>query len=376
MSAQLKDPSDLLKLRGPAEVIALGLNAPAYKPTDIGQSAGEHTDESVVDENATWRNALNGSVVSGSDFRTIDIPVRPKLLGEWFREADLGFIFAPRGVGKTWFAMDMACRLSTGGKMGEWDAPHPVRILYADGEMPLDLLQDRYRGLCDTDGCFHLLSHQDLSDKFGLALNITNPVLQAELTAYCVRESIKVLFLDNLSTLATGMAENDSDDWEKVNPWLLTMRRLGIAVVIVHHAGRNGELRGTSRREDNVFWIISLVDANDSSADPRGARFVSRFTKKRNTQESIPAIQWHYQTDDLTGEVRRSFKVADNLEVLCQMIGDGITGCSELAEEMGISKGQVSKLATRAIKAGRVRKDRKEYALVIGAEGGNEVPPK
>ncbi len=38
-------------------------------------------------------------------------------------------------------------------------------------------------------------------------------------------------------------------------PWLLDLRRRKIAVVIVHHAGRSGEMRGTSKREDNVFWI-------------------------------------------------------------------------------------------------------------------------
>ena len=35
------------------------------------------------------------------------------------------------------------------------------------------------------------------------------------------------------------MRENDADDWEAVLPWLLTLRRKGIAVCIIHHSGRS-----------------------------------------------------------------------------------------------------------------------------------------
>jgi RecA-family ATPase len=72
---------------------------------------------------------------------------RKKLLGDWFCEGDLGFIFAFRGVGKTWLAMAIAHALSKGGKLGDWQAPEPVKVLYVDGEMPADLMRDRSKGL-------------------------------------------------------------------------------------------------------------------------------------------------------------------------------------------------------------------------------------
>jgi hypothetical protein len=81
------------------------------------------------------------------------------------------------------------------------------------------------------------------------------------------------------------MKENEADSWELVNNWLLDLRRRKIAVVIVHHAGRSGEMRGTSKREDNVFWIIALDDARKDADDKRGARFVSRFTKPAGTRK-------------------------------------------------------------------------------------------
>src|SRR5207244_7012303 len=113
----------------------------------------------------------------------------------------------------------------------------------------------------------------------GKVLNITNPEVQQAIMQRCVNSGTKVLVLDNLSTLASGMKENDADSWELVNNWLLDLGRRRIAVVIVHHAGRSGEMRGTSKREDSVFWIIALDDSKKDSEHKRGARFVSRFTK-------------------------------------------------------------------------------------------------
>ncbi len=42
-----------------------------------------------------------------------------------------------------------------------------------------------------------------------------------------------MVVLDNLSTLASGMKENDAFEWEQVNNWLLHFRRHKIAVILV-----------------------------------------------------------------------------------------------------------------------------------------------
>src|SRR5262249_26364344 len=183
----------------------------------------------------------------------------------------------------------------------------------------------------------------------------------------------KVLFLDNLSTLASGMRENEADSWELVNPWLLDLRRRKIAVVIVHHAGRSGEMRGTSKREDNVFWIIALDDAKKNAEDKRGARFVSRFTKpSRNTQEDVPAFEWHFITQP-NGEVSISHKPAQTMDVFLGLIEDGVTECNQIASEMKTSPSTVSRLAKQAMDAGKIIKKSRGYFLNEGAK--NEPKP-
>jgi DNA-binding MarR family transcriptional regulator len=223
------------------------------------------------------------------------------------------------------------------------------------------IVAEDYKAMNDH---LEFLNHEILFERTGKVLNITNREIQQAITQRCIATGVKVLILDNLSTLASGMKENEADSWEQVNSWLLDLRRRKIAVVIVHHAGRSGEMRGTSKREDNVFWIIALDDSKKEAPDRRGARFISRFTKpSRNTQEEIPPYEWHLVTDEATGLVTIGHRQAHTLEIFRSVIEAGVTKCDEIAAEMKLPKYTVSRLAKKAVDAGWLKKSRGEYVL-------------
>jgi AAA domain/DnaB-like helicase N terminal domain len=314
------------------------------------------------DRGKSWSTALSESTVTSSELRGLQLTPRKKLLGDWFAEGDCGFIFAFRGVGKTWLALEIAQALSTGGKLGDWEAPQPVKVLYLDSEMPADLMRSRSIGLSTGDN-FQIINHEILFDRTGKILNIAEPEIQNAITKHCVETGVKVLFVDNLSTAAFGLKENEADSWEKMLPWLLDLRRRKIAVVTVHHAGRSGEMRGTSKREDALFWILALDDVKKNADDKRGARFVSHFTKpSRNTQDEVPAYEWHFVTE-ANGEVSISHKPAQSLDVFRGVIESGVTKCDEIADAMKLPKYQISRMAKKAIDAGWLTKNRQEYVL-------------
>jgi AAA domain len=322
--------------------------------------------EVVHEPEMSWDDALAASEVTSSELHDLKLTPRRKLLGDWFCEGDLGFIFAFRGTGKTWLALAIAQALATGGKLGEWQAHECVKVLYIDSEMPPDLMRQRCDGLGNSPN-LSLVNHAILFDRTSKVLNIANREIQDAITRRCVNTGVKVLFIDNLSTAASGIKENEADSWEQVNPWLLDLRRRKIAVVIVHHAGRSGEMRGTSKREDNVFWIIALDDTKKNVDDNRGARFISHFTKpSRNTQEKVAAYEWHFVTDNATGQVSVSHQLAQTMDVFLGLIEDGVTECSEIAEEMKTSKASVSRIAKLAMKSGKIVKVNREYMLAEG----------
>jgi hypothetical protein len=314
----------------------------------------------------TWTDVINKSVVTSSQLETLRLKSRKKLLDDWMCEGDLGFIFAFRGVGKTWFGLAAAQALSTGGALGDWKAHEAVNVLYVDGEMPPDLMNARASGLEKGNDHLLFLNHLILFDRTGRVLNITNRDVQESLTAYCLAHSVKVLILDNLSTLASGMKENEADAWEQVNTWLLDLRRRGVAVIIIHHAGRSGQMRGTSKREDNVFWIIALDDMKKNADDKRGAHFMSYFTKaSRNTQMEVASYQWHIVTES-GGQVTISHKPAQTVDVFLRVIDSGVDKHDEIADAMKLAGYEVSRMAKKAEDEGWLtRPKRGEYCLTL-----------
>ena len=295
----------------------------------------------------------------------INIPPREAIVGNWLLEGDLAFIYGKRGLGKTWLAMLLARRIAEGVTIGDWTVHKPRRVLYVDGEMPFDGIRERDAVLSSTaEADISYLQHEALFHSTGRVLNLTNPIAQRALLEKCQREKIEVLFLDNLSCLFSGIKENDADAWEQVLPWILDLRRNRIAVVFIAHAGRNGFMRGTSRREDAAFWIIQLVEPKDAGEVQTGAKFVARFVKNRNATEiECPPLEWHFVRRENESRAQVSWKKLSTSQIFRQCLEDGLTTATDIAEEMGISKGQVSKMATAAIKAGWLAKDGREYKL-------------
>jgi AAA domain len=304
--------------------------------------------------------ALRVGILPCTELASLGIPPREGVLGDWFMEGDLGFIFAPRGLGKTWLAIAIATAIARGGKCGPWQANAPRRVLYVDGEMPCEALAERIEGL-EGNGNLTVLNHEVLFHRSGKVLNLADLLTQEGLTAWMPANGTKALFLDNLSCLFSGVKENDADAWEGVLPWLLTLRRHRIAVVLVHHSGRNKEnMRGTSRREDAAFWVIRLDEIQGEHRE--GARFLSRFTKDRNSKSEQAAIEWSITTMS-DGNVAIGTREASSMDVFRQWIEDGLTSAQDIACEMGVSKGTVSKMAKRAIDSGWLKKNGREYAL-------------
>ena len=78
-----------------------------------------------------------------------------------------------------------------------------------------------------------------------------------------------------------GGAENESESWLPVAEWALHLRRMGKSVLFVHHDGKGGKQRGTSRKEDVMDVVIQLEHTKDYKAE-KGAAFLIKFEKARH----------------------------------------------------------------------------------------------
>ena len=139
------------------------------------------------------------ALMSAEELVAKDIPQRPRLLGAWLREGDLGYVFAPRGHGKSWLAMLIGNAVANGTALGSWEAGEGSRpVFYFDAEMNLPDVQDRARKIGIDSDAFHWLSNEHLYMEQGISVNIANPIHQAGLSAMLPDGSLFII--DNLST--------------------------------------------------------------------------------------------------------------------------------------------------------------------------------
>jgi hypothetical protein len=358
---KLEDASKLTHPLAPRGTLAIERLISSHFSNQGSASVAEKK-EAALQKEKQLVEAFSKSTCSCTQMKEIKIKSRRKVVGDWLREGDLSFLFASRGLGKTHFALGLATAISSKSDFGPWKVYDHAPVLYVDGEMPYESIKERITAL-GAEEDLHVLSHEWLFDQTGEVLNLTDVSAQNAITTHCINLGVKFIFLDNLSCLFNGLRENESDSWELVLPWLLSLRRQGISVFIIAHSGRNGQMRGTSRREDAAFSVIRLEEPTDNGIELKdGARFVSRFTKDRNSRVEQPAIEWSFRTDD-DGNTWITHKNTDALEALVEWVRDGLTNATDIATEMGLSKGQVSKLAKRAMADGRLVKQGRGYAI-------------
>jgi putative DNA primase/helicase len=220
-----------------------------------------------------------------NDFLNLNISPRQMLLHPILPERSLAMLYAPRGIGKSWLGLSIGLAVASGRPLLRWSAPKPKRVLYVDGEMPLVSLQERLRaislglGEIPNNG-FRILA----ADYIDGGLNLGTEEGQHGIEHLV--DGIDLLILDNLSTLCSTLSESGSDSWTSIQSWLLNLRRRGISVLFIHHAGNNGRQRGTSRREDTLDTVIALRRPEDYSPE-HGARFEIHFEKLRNRVDGL-----------------------------------------------------------------------------------------
>jgi len=327
--------------------------------------------EAAADLKDDWLHNFDLATNSPSGLAGLNIPPCEPIVGKWLKQGDLGFICGPRGLGKTWWAMLLARRCAEGANLGDWKVHKSRRVLYVDGEMSMDAIRERDNALsaAPADGIFYL-QHEALFHRTGKVMNLTEPQAQAALLEKCIRDGIEMLLLDNLSCLFPALRENDADAWNLVLPWLLELRRHRITVIFIAHCGRNGLMRGTSRREDAAFWIVNLSELKEVADDGHGAKFAAKFVKNRNTADSdCPPLEWRFLRQQGDQKAAVKWNRISVPELFRKAIEDGLTSASDIADEISISRGQVSKYATKAIKDGWLKKKGRTYVLASPDQG-------
>ena len=280
-----------------------------------------------------------------AEFFSLTIKPRGMVLDPIIPEKGLAMVYAVRGTGKTYLVLGIAYAVAAETQFLKWKAPHARRVLLVDGEMPAATLQERLAKVVEgaaaepSDDMLTIISG-DLIEEGGVG-NLADPKVQAEIEPHL--DGVELLILDNLSSLTAVSRDNDADSWNPIQAWLLRLRRRGISVLIVHHAGKGGEQRGTSRREDVLDTSISLRRPSDY-VPTEGARFEVHLEKARGVHGE-PAKPFEAKLEERGSTAAWTMRDIDdvNLARVRALLEDGLS-VRDIADETGIPKSTVHRL--------------------------------
>ena len=291
--------------------------------------------------------------ISMEEFLLSTLPERDYLLHPVIPEQGIVMLVAKRGIGKTFTALHMSLSVAGGLSLFNWHAPKARRVLYVDGEMPAISMQERLAALATGMAApphamqnFSIITPDIQSRPMpDLATTYGQQALEPFLAG------VDLLVLDNLATLCRTGKENESQSWTPMQTWLLDLRRRGMAVLLVHHAGKSGDQRGTSAREDIMDTVISLRRPTTYSV-AEGARFEVHLTKARGIvgEDAMPfEVHLRSEGNQLIWDVNELVNV--QAEQLKQLLAEGFS-IRDCADEMGVSKSVVHRLKKKLEEGG------------------------
>ncbi len=292
-------------------------------------------------------NATGLSILSAAKLLAADIAPRRDLLAPLLASDGAALVYGPAGIGKSFFALSLAWAVAAGGSFLGWQSPRPHRVLYVDGEMGAGALRERLALFGPPPAGLMICPH-DLTEGPLLDLSEDDGLLRL-MAAW---DQPQLVVLDTLSSLA-GLASGDGERWDKMQTFLLHQKQCRRAMLLVHHANREGAMRGTTRREDALDLVMALRRPDDGP--PAGnARFEIHFEKARHAVAGAPLVPIlaALETDGdgrVQGRARWRWEPADGnrFERAVALLNRGLSA-REAWEALGISRTSLFRIKAEA----------------------------
>jgi hypothetical protein len=219
-------------------------------------------------------------------------------------------------------------------------------------------------------------TNQDPKAQF---ISLAAPEDREPIIRWAKRKRLDVLILDNLSTLCGGLEEeNSATAIQPINDLIVSCKREGISVILLHHTNKNGE---TYRGSTNILTVFETSLRLASVAGPKeGARFSVLVEKDRimgrlPLHKKIMTLQagaWlveedvNRQLDDLV-EALRSLEFTTRKEIAAYLKIDpsNVTrGIARAEERKKLEKGEADRLLQRAKV---LRENPEQHEATVGA---------
>lgn len=326
-------------------------------------------------------------VISLGQLLRTDFPEREHLVFPWLRQGESAMIYAKPGVGKSMLVLSLALAVAGGGEMMGWQCRKPRKVVFWDGEMYADDLRARAAMLAkcipgldlrsaETNLFFIARQHQDYRVKFP---DIADEEGQSAVFASAMEYEADLVVIDNLSTLALAIEdENAAAEFNKVMGLLMRFKQANKACILVHHSNKSGtDYRGSSKMA-TTFEVMLQLEAVNTIKSLKGTTFTLKWTKFRGERDQSMVNKDVWLGEDKQGvkgwqhEVSKTDQATQLVELVRSL---EYPSGKALAEALGVSKGQVSKLKKRAIALSLIKLKEWDDCLEAAREAAQEEDP-
>lgn len=247
------------------------------------------------------------------------------LMYPWLREGQTTILYGGYGTGKSLLSIAVCYTLGlsdytgTDCEFSEWQVKHPSGTLYIDGELGEKEMEERvsqFEWLGTQHGLYRMrvlsIPEYQLAteDPFYLSSRVNQLKILRWLQDH---PNYKIITLDSISTLFGLEEENSNSEWNnKVNPFLRDLRALGVAQLLLHHAGKDNKkgLRGASAMGAMAHNIFRLVNHPQKRIDDGEAWFTVLKDKQRAGGHSFKTFSLHFAQENNDSETH--WETTDN----------------------------------------------------------------
>jgi|GEM_PF-3613525 len=284
----------------------------------------------------TEKPAKSDDIISVDDFLKEELESPDPLLAPWLRRGDIVMVYAPTGVGKTWFTLGVAWAVASGGEFATWNSygqrenAKPRRVLILDFEMAAVELQSRLETVIkrDRENTYRGDEQAGLQNLHLYAITRIEAgkhITDLSDTKDCLKllglaQEYDLIIIDNLSTSMKPEDENRPDAFHALQEVLIELRKRNKAVVVVHHSNKSGDQRGSSAKTTMLNTVLKL--SKMTGEPPSGWGITIEFEKHRNLIGDAKAtVDLWTEFDDRGKEHWRAKKVDQ----------DGVSACAKWA---------------------------------------------
>jgi len=219
-----------------------------------------------------------------------DIPDRDYLLGNVMCTTSRWFVIGETGIGKTLFGGTMGGAAAKGASFLNWEARRPSRVMYLDGELPVETFKERMELIAARYGAglqFYGYNREDLG--FDGMPPLNTPTGQAWLRREIEAINPDLILFDSIMCLLVG-SMLDEATWAPMKPLVCELSARHIAQVWFNHANDLGKSFGDKTREWEMDTVAKLSKVEGDETAIRLDFIKARLRTPKTAGQFAPLI--------------------------------------------------------------------------------------